>query len=107
MAKTKTFNDVLDKNTLFQVATDARKLLCDMENSPHWTETMEEGLKQYALSHSKIELLAFRAALHFHVFWVCGEYIFKTILLPIKNLVENVGNCDISGNYRYRIAELF
>jgi hypothetical protein len=103
-----TFKDVLDTTKLFQIATDVRELLCDMENSPHWTETMEKGLKQYASTHSKEELLAFKAALHFHIFWVCGEYLFETILLPVENLVEKIGACDLSqDNYRFKLVSMF
>ena len=104
----KQFKDVLDNTKLFQIATDARKLLCEMEDSPHWTETMEEGLQQYASAHSQIEVLAFKAALHFHIFWVCGEYLFETLLLPISVLAEKIGSCDASQeDYRYKVISMF
>ena len=103
-----TFKDVLEESKLIQIAKDARKLLCDMENSPHWTETLEEGLQQYASAHSKIEVLAFKAALHFHIFWVCGEYLFETLLLPISVLAEKIGSCDSSQeDYRYKVISMF
>ncbi|MBP3831490.1 MAG: hypothetical protein ILA02_03860 [Clostridia bacterium] len=103
-----TFKDVLEESKLIQIAKDARKLLCDMENSPHWTETLEEGLQQYASAHSKIEVFAFKAALHFHIFWVCGEYLFETILLPVENLVKKIGACDLSqDNYRFKLVSMF
>lgn len=90
----KTFNEIMDNTKLTQIATDARKLLCDMENSHHWTETLEKGLKQYASTHTKVELLAFKAALHFHVFGVLGLDFFETDLLSVSTLVERVGACD-------------
>jgi len=89
-----TFKDVLEESKLIQIATDARGLLLQMENSPHWTETFEEGLQQYASAHSKIEVLAFKAALHFHVFGVLGVDFFETDLLSVSTLVERVGACD-------------
>ena len=92
----KTFKDVLDNTKLTQIATDARKLLCDMENSFHWTKTLEEGLNRYAATHSKMEELAFKAALHFHIFGVLGVYFFETDLLSVSTLVERVGACDAS-----------
>lgn len=101
-----TFKDVLEESKLIQIAKDARKLLCDMENSPHWTETLEEGLQQYASAHSKIEVFAFKAALHFHVFWIIGDYVFETILLPVSVLAEKIGSCNVSQtNYRFKMVE--
>ena len=103
-----TFKDVLEESKLIQIAKDARKLLCDMENSPHWTETLEKGLKQYASTYTKVELLAFKAAIHFHIFWVCGEYLFETLLLPISVLAEKIGSCDASQeDYRYKVISMF
>ena len=104
----KQFKDLLEESKLFQIATDARELLCKMESSSHWTETMKEGLKQYASTHSNVEELAFKAALHFHIFWVCGEYLFETLLLPISVLAEKIGSCDASQeDYRYKVISMF
>ncbi len=89
-----TFKDVLEESKLIQIATDARKLLCEMESSSNWTETLEEGLNRYAVTHSKMEELAFKAALHFHIFGVLGVYFFETDLLSVSTLVERVGACD-------------
>ena len=104
----KQFKDLLEESKLFQIATDARELLCKMESSSHWTETLEKGLKQYASTHTKVELLAFKAAIHFHIFWVCGEYLFETLLLPISVLAEKIGSCDASQeDYRYKVISMF
>ena len=89
-----TFKDVLEESKLIQIATDARGLLLQMESSSNWTETLEKGLKQYASTHTKVELLAFKAALHFHVFGVLGVDFFETDLLSVSTLVERVGACD-------------
>ena len=103
----KTFKDVLDNTKLFQIATDVRKLLCEMEESPHWTKTMEEGIVKYTSTHSKLECLAFKAALSFHIFWTMGEYMFETVLIPVSTLVEKIGNCDTSvENYQFKIFSM-
>ena len=102
----KQFKDLLEESKLCQIATDARELLLQMENSPHRAETFEEGLQQYASAHSKIEVLAFKAALHFHVFWIIGDYVFETILLPVSVLAEKIGSCNVSQtNYRFKMVE--
>ena len=103
----KTFKDVLDNTKLFQIATDARNLLCEMEHSMNWTVAMEKGIERYTSNHSKLECLAFKAALHFHIFWTMGEYIFETVLIPVSTLVEKICNCDTSvENYQFKIFSM-
>ena len=102
----KQFKDVLDNTKLFQIATDARKLLCEMEDSISWTSTMEKGIERYASTHSKLECLAFKAALHFHIFWTMGEYMFETILIPISTLAEKIATCNISQDYQFKIFSI-
>ena len=104
MAKT-TFKEVLDQSTLFQIAKDSQNLLHKMENSFNsWKETMDEGIKKYALTHSNLECLALKAALHFNIFFTFGECLLETILIPITTLVEQIKGCDVSQeNYQLKV----
>ena len=98
MAKT-TFKDVLDQHTLFQIAKDSQNLLREiMENNfiNNWQETMNDGIEKYGSTHSNLECLALKAALHFNIYFTFGKFLFDTILIPITTLVEQIKKCDIS-----------
>ena len=93
----KTFKEVLDISKIKQIANDARALLCEMQNSSiYWKEALESGLANYSTTHSKLEYLAFKAALSLNICLAIGEYFFEVILTPFDTLVQQIGDYDTS-----------
>ncbi len=104
MAKAKTFKEVLGNKEIKLIAKDARDLLCAMQDSTCWKETLKSGLANYATTHSKLEYLAFKAALSLNICWAIGEYFFEVILTPLDTLVKQIGDSDSTvENYQFKI----
>lgn len=101
-------NEVLESTKLFQIAEDARNLLSKMQDSEDWTDTYDNGLKAYSISHSKVEMIAFKVAISFHTLWVMGKIACRIFLIPTNILAEKIGECDLSQEeYLPRLASIF
>lgn len=100
----KTFKDELGIPKITLIAEDARTLLNKMQDSTCWKVTLKSGLANYATTHSKLEYLAFKAALSLNICWAIGEYFFEVILTPLDTLVKQIGDSDSTvENYQFKI----
>lgn len=88
------FKDKLEATKLYVIANDARNLLSEMEESNNWAITLEDGIASYKASHTSLEVIAFKLAIHFHIIWILGETICRTTLYSVDVLADLIGNSD-------------
>ena len=88
------FKDKLEATKLYVIANDARNLLSEMEESNNWANILYEGIVSYKESHTSLEFIAFKLAIHFHIIWILGENICRTTLYSINVLADLIGNSD-------------
>lgn len=88
------FKEIFEKTKLYEIADDARDLLSQMEKSENWADTLYDGYVSYKLTHTPIEVIAFKLAIHFHIIWYQGEKVCKTAIYGADILVQMIGESD-------------
>lgn len=92
------FKDIFDETKLIEIAEDATKLLSQMKKSNKWADVLYYGCESYRLTHTPMEVIAFKLAIHFHIIWYYGEDICKTVIYKVKKLANMIGESDIKSD---------